>query len=56
MIKEQKRLVSKVLLDGLYDLDSQLSKLLPVNKDVVGDIIWEKMLATKWVFYPADDQ
>ena len=51
----QKRLVSKVLLDGLYDPDSPLSKLLPVNNDVVGDIIWKKMLATKWEFYP-DDQ
>ena len=45
-----------MMLVGLYDSDSQLYKLLPINKDVVGDIIWEKMLATKWVFYPADDQ
>ena len=47
----QKRLVSKVLLDGLYDPDTPLSKLLPVNKD----IIWKEMLTTKWEFYP-DDQ
>ena len=51
----QKRLVSKVLLDGLYDPDSQLSKLLPVRKDVIGDIIWKRMLIAKWEFYP-DDQ
>ena len=47
----QKRLVSKVLLDGLYDPDTPLSKLLSVNKD----IIWKEMLTTKWEFYP-DDQ
>ena len=51
----QKRLVSKVLLDGLYDLDSQLSKLRPVSNDVMGDIIWKRMLTAKWEFYP-DDQ
>ena len=44
------------MLVGLYDSDSQLSKLLLVNKDVVGDIIWEKMLDTKWELYPAEDQ
>ena len=54
MIKEQQRQVSKVLLDGLYDPDSPLTKLLPVNKDVVGDIIWKEMLATKWEFYSDD--
>ena len=51
----QKRLVSKVLLDGLYDLDSQLSKLRPVSNDVIVDIIWKRMLTAKWEFYP-DDQ
>ena len=51
----QKRQVSKVLLDGLYDTDSQLSKLLPISNDVMGDIIWKRMLTAKWEFYP-DDQ
>ena len=45
-------MVSKVLLDGLYDTDSHLSKLLPVKNDVMGDIIWKEMLTTKWEFYP----
>ena len=51
----QKRLVSKVLLDGLYDTDSQLFKLRPLSNDVMGDIIWKRMLTAKWKFYP-DDQ
>ena len=55
LVERQKRLVSKVLLDGLYDPDSQLSKLLPVSNDVMGDIIWKGMLTSKWEFYH-DDQ
>ena len=34
--------MSKVLLDGLYDPDSPISKLLGVRTEVVGEIIWQK--------------
>ena len=51
MIREQKRQVSKVLLDGLYDPDSPISKLLGVHTEVMGEIIWQ-MLARNWEFYP----
>ena len=37
----QKRQVSKVLLDGLYDPDSPLSMLLGVRTNVMGEIIWQ---------------
>ena len=52
MIREQKREVSKVLLDGLYDPDSPLSKLLGIRTEVVGEIIWQKMLVKNWQIFP----
>ena len=51
MIREQKRQVSKVLLDGLYDPDSPISKLLGVHTEVVGEIIWQK-LVENWQIFP----
>jgi len=51
MIREQQRQVSKVLLDGLYDPDSPISKLLGVRMEVVGEIIWQK-LVENWQIYP----
>ena len=51
LIKEQQRQVSKVLLDGLYDPDSPISKLLGVRTEVMGEIVWQ-MLARNWEFYP----
>ena len=51
LIKKQQREVSKVLLDGLYDLDSPISKLLGVRMEVVGEIIWQK-LVENWQIYP----
>ena len=52
MIRAQKREVSKVLLDGLYDPDSPLSNLLGVRTEVVGEIIWQNMLVENWQIYP----
>ena len=40
--------MSKVLLDGLYDSDSPLSNLLGIRTEVVGEIIWQKMLVENW--------
>ena len=40
-INEQKRQVSKVLLDGLYDPHSPLSMLLGVRTEIMGEIIWQ---------------
>ena len=51
LIKKQQREVSKVLLDGLYDLDSPISKLLGVHMEVVGEIIWQE-LVENWQIYP----
>ena len=52
-MREQKRQVSKVLLDGLYDSDSPVSKLLGVRTEVMGEIIWKKMLDVwNWQIYP----
>ena len=51
LIKKQQREVSKVLLDGLYDLDSPISKLLGVRMEVVGEIIWQK-LVENWQIFP----
>jgi len=51
LIREQQRQVSKVLLDGLYDPDSPISKLLGVRTEVVGEIIWQK-LVENWQIYP----
>ena len=48
LIREQQRQVSKVLLDGLYDPDSPISKLLGIRTEVVGEIIWQKMLVENW--------
>ena len=55
MIREQQRQVWKVLLEGLYDPDSPISKLLGVHTEVMGEIIWQKMLARNWQFYPDPD-
>jgi len=51
LIPKQQRQVSKVLLDGLYDPDSPISKLLGVRTEVVGEIIW-KMLVENWQIFP----
>jgi len=51
LIREQQRQVSKVLLDGLYDPDSPISNLLGVRMEVVGEIIWQK-LVENWQIYP----
>merc|ERR1712037_939142 len=51
LIREQKRQVSKVLLDGLYDPDSPISKLLGVRTEVMGEIIWQK-LVENWQIFP----
>merc|ERR1712130_881723 len=51
LIREQQRQVSKVLLDGLYDPDSPISKLLGVHLEVVGEIIW-KRLVENWQIFP----
>ena len=51
-MKEQQSQVLKVLLNGLYDFDSPLSKLLGVCTEVVGEIIWKKMLVWNWIMYP----
>merc|ERR1711953_494434 len=48
LIIEQKRQVSKVLLDGLYDPDCPLSMLLGVRTEIVGEIVWKEMLAKNW--------
>ena len=40
-VNEQKRQVSKVLLDGLYDPHSPLSMLLGVRNEIMGEIIWQ---------------
>jgi len=59
LIREQKRQVSKVLLVGLYDSDSPISKLLGVRTEVMGEIIWQKMLVQNWQIFPEtckDDQ
>ena len=42
--REQQRQVSKVLLDGLYDPDSPISKLLGVRTEVMGEIIWQELI------------
>ena len=52
MIREQQREVSKVLLDGLYDPDSPISKLFGIRTEVMGEIIWKKMLVSDWQIYP----
>ena len=53
LIREQQRQVLKVLLDGLYDPNSPLSNLLGVRTEVVGEIIWQKMLDVRnWRMFP----
>ena len=52
LIREQQRQVSKVLLDGLYDSDSPISKLLGIRTEVVGEIIWQKLLVDNWQIFP----
>merc|ERR1711934_402201 len=51
LIREQQRQVSKVLLDGLYDPDSPISKLLGVRTEIMGEIIWQK-LVENWQIFP----
>ena len=51
LIKEQQRQVWKVLQDGLYDPDSPISKLLGVHTEVMGEIIWQK-LVENWQIFP----
>ena len=51
LIIEQKRQVSKVLLDGLYDPDCPLSMLLGVRTEIVGEIVWKEMLVKNWEIY-----
>merc|ERR1712037_501238 len=51
LIRKQQRQVSKVLLDGLYDPDSPISKLLDVHTEVMGEIIWQK-LVENWQIFP----
>merc|ERR1719458_996623 len=51
LIREQQRQVSKVLLDGLYDPDSPISKLLGVRTEIMGEIIWQQ-LVENWQIYP----
>ena len=51
LIREQKRQVSKVLLDGLYNPDSPISKLLGIRTEVMGEIIWQK-LSENWQIFP----
>ena len=48
--------MSKVLLDGLHDPDSRspLSKLRGVRREVIGEIIWEKMLVKNWQIFDSD--
>ena len=55
LTREQQRQVSKVLLDGLYDPDSPISKLLGVHIEVLGENIWQKMLARNWQYYADPD-
>ena len=50
-MRKQQRQVSKVLLDGLYDPDSPISKLLGVRMEVVGEIIWQN-LKKNWQIFP----
>ena len=49
------RQVSKVLLDGLHDPNSPLSKLRGIRREVIGEIIWEKMLVKNWQIYSDSD-
>ena len=45
--------VARVLLQGLHDNYSSLSKLSSIQDDVIKDIIWKKMLNIKmWQLYP----
>ena len=54
MIREQQRQVSKVLLDGLHDPDSELSILLGAHH-VVMETVWQK-LVENWQIFPSDQQ
>ena len=52
--RQQQRQVSKVLLDGLYDPDSDLSKLHDgLRQDIMGGIIWKK-LVENWQIFPSN--
>ena len=43
--------MSKVLLDGLYDPDSPISKLLGIRTEVMGEIIWKENLVPNWQIF-----
>jgi len=47
--------VLNVLLDGLSDPDSPLSKLLGFRMEVVGEIIWKKMVEN-WQLFPDSEE
>ena len=55
LIKKQQRQVSKVLLDGLYDSDSPISKLLGVRTEVVGEMIWQRLIEN-WQIYEMNEE
>ena len=48
--------MSKVLLIGLHDADSPLSKLRGAHKEILGEIIWKQMLVNEWMFYPSPEE
>ena len=53
MHRIQRMQVARVLLQGLQDNYSSLSKLSSIQDDVIKDIIWKKMLNIKmWQLYP----
>ena len=54
IIREQKRQVSKVLLNGLYDPNCLLSMLRGVRTEVIGEIVWKEMLAWNWKIFPEE--
>ena len=54
MIKEQKREVSKVLLDGLYDPKSNLSILLGAHH-LVMQSVWKELIKSWRLFPNAND-
>ena len=39
------------MLVGLHDPNSPLSKLRGVRREIIGEIIWEKMLVKNWQIY-----
>ena len=43
-MRKQQRQTSNVLLDGLYDPDSPIFKLLGFCREEMGEIIWQKLM------------